>query len=96
MPESDTHVGFARRTFSDAGSTPAASTKALVELSRSIISGCVRPKHRQFTSHKRLILSAKVTLGPGAASAVLWASFRLLAINMRLSLQPGKFVEIRP
>ncbi len=27
MPESDTHVGFARRTFSDAGSTPAASTK---------------------------------------------------------------------
>ena len=29
MPEPDTHVGFARRAFSDAGSTPAASTNQI-------------------------------------------------------------------
>ncbi len=28
IPESDTHVVFARRAFSDAGSTPAASTNS--------------------------------------------------------------------
>jgi hypothetical protein len=32
MPEQDTHVGFALRAFSDAGSTPAASTDLLTSI----------------------------------------------------------------
>ncbi len=35
MPEPDTHVGFAWRAFSDAGSTPAASTKISVAENRT-------------------------------------------------------------